>query len=202
MQDITSANDIVHVAEGISNFGFMAIVCSVYVLITAALLFLCFRWFKTIIDNIIDKNQTTMDELLQETKKQSEQLHDISEGLRPETQQRIKNTSNVFFDLAVEKVCRIVRKVKEENNIVDKEATRNKIRTLLINLHEDRNARFDSYTYKGKKLSTYTSAEWVEWVAEVVEKEVYNSTVNNGRTYSNIQLVYERIKLDFYHRLC
>lgn len=202
MQDITSANDIVSVAEGISNFGFMAVVCGVYVLITAALLFFCFRWFKTIIDNIIEKNQATMDELLEVTKKQNEQLYDISEGLRPETLQRIKNTSNAFFDLAVEKVCRIVRKVKEENNIVDKDATRKKIRTLLFNLHEDRNSRFDSYTYRGKKLSTYTSAEWVDWVADVVEKEVYDSTVNNGRTYSNVQVVYERIKLDFYHRLC
>lgn len=197
-----NAQEIVNVAEGVSNFGFMAVASAVYLIITAALLFFCFRWFKTIIDNIIKNNQSTMEELLSETKKQNEQLQDISEGLKPETLLRIKNTSNAYFDLAIEKVCRIVKKVREENHIVDKDATRSKIRTLLINLHEDRNTRFDHYTYKGKKLSCYTSLEWVDWVAEIVEKEVYDSTVNNGRTYSNINLIYEKIKIDFYHRMC
>lgn len=89
-----------------------------------------------------------MTDLLDETKRQNEQLTDISEGLRPETQLRIKNTSGIYFDFAVEKVCRIIKKVREENHIIDREATKAKIRTLLINLHEDRNSRFDYYTYR------------------------------------------------------
>lgn len=197
-----STQDIVSVAEGISNFGFMAIVSAVYVLLTAAMLFFTFKWFKSIIDGIINTSNKSMADLLAETKKQNEQLMDISEGLKPETIMRLKNTSNVYFDLAVEKVCRIIKKVKEENHIADREATKAKIHNLILNLHEDRNSRFDSYTYKGRKLSSYTSLEWVGWVAEVVEKEVYEANYNNGRAYSNVCLVYEKIKLDFYHRMC
>lgn len=197
-----SAQDIVSVAEGVSNFGFMAIASAVYVLITAAMLFFTFKWFKSIIDGIISNSNKSMVDLLAETKKQNEQLMDISEGLKPETMLRIKNTSNAYFDLAVERVCRIIKKVKEENHIADREATRAKIRNLVLNLHEDRNSRFDSYTFKGRKLSSYTSMEWVDWVAEVVEKEVYETTYNNGRAYSNVCLVYEKIKLDFYHNMC
>lgn len=197
-----NAQDIVSIAEGISNFGFMAVASAVYVLITAAMLFFAFKWFKSIIDGIINSNNKTMTDLLSETKKQNEQLMDISEGLKPETMLRIKNTSNAYFDLAVEKVCRIIKKVKEENHIADREATKAKIHNLVLNLHEDRNSRFDSYTYKGRKLSSYTSMEWVDWVAEVVEKEVYETTYNNGRAYSNVCMVYEKIKLDFYHNMC
>lgn len=197
-----STQDIVSVAEGISNFGFMAIVSAVYVLLTAAMLFFTFKWFKSIIDGIINTSNKSMVDLLAETKKQNEQLMDISEGLKPETIMRLKNTSNVYFDLAVEKVCRIIKKVKEENHIADREATKAKIHNLILNLHEDRNSRFDSYTYKGRKLSSYTSLEWVDWVAEVVEREVYEANYNNGRAYSNVCLVYEKIKLDFYHRMC
>lgn len=197
-----STQDIVSVAEGISNFGFMAIVSAVYVLLTAAMLFFTFKWFKSIIDGIINTSNKSMADLLAETKKQNEQLMDIYEGLKPETIMRLKNTSNVYFDLAVEKVCRIIKKVKEENHIADREATKAKIHNLILNLHEDRNSRFDSYTYKGRKLSSYTSLEWVGWVAEVVEKEVYEANYNNGRAYSNVCLVYEKIKLDFYHRMC
>ncbi|MBQ5854357.1 MAG: hypothetical protein IIW50_00920 [Alistipes sp.] len=197
-----STQDIVSVAEGISNFGFMAIVSAVYVLLTAAMLFFTFKWFKSIIDGIINTSNKSMVDLLAETKKQNEQLMDISEGLKPETIMRLKNTSNVYFDLAVEKVCRIIKKVKEENHIADRETTKAKIHNLILNLHEDRNSRFDSYTYKGRKLSSYTSLEWVDWVAEVVEREVYEANYNNGRAYSNVCLVYEKIKLDFYHRMC
>ena len=127
---------------------------------------------------------------------------DIAEGLIPETQLRIKNISGVFFDLSVERVCRIIKRVRQEKHIVDKEATRTKIRTLLTNLFEDRNSKLDTFTYRGKKLSEYSNLDWIEWVAQVVENEIYNEAgENNGRAYSNVCMVYEKIKLDFYHRL-
>lgn len=194
-------DDAVNVARGISDVGMMAITAAFFLILSAMLMVACFKWFKAIINSMISDNKKLMSELLDETKRQNEQLTDISEGLRPETLLRIKNTSNTFFDLAVERVCRIIKKVREENHIIDKEATRAKIHTLVCNLHDDRNSKFDCYTYKGNKLSHYTSPDWVEWVAEVIESEVYNETINNGRAYTNVTAVYDRIKLDFYHRL-
>lgn len=189
------------VAHGISDLGMMAITAAFFLVISMLLWVACFRWFKSIIDNMIKGNSKMVDDLLVETRKQNDMLNDISEGLRPDTQLRIKNTSGVYFDLAIEKVCRIIKKVREENHIVDKDATRAKIHTLLQNLHEDRASRFDCYTYRGKRLSAYINPDWVNWVAEVVEHEVYSDTVNNGRAYTNVQAVYERIKIDFYHKM-
>lgn len=189
------------VAKNISDLGMMAVTAAFFLVISALLWIACFRWFKSIIDNMIKGNAKMVDDLLVETRKQNDMLNDISEGLRPDTQLRVKNTTSVYFDLAVEKVCRIIKKVREENHIVDKEATKAKIRTLLKNLHEDRGSRFDCFTYRGKRLSAYINPDWVDWVSEVVEHEVYNDTVNNGRAYTNIQAVYDRIKLDFYHKM-
>ena len=188
-------------ARTIGDVGMMAVTAAFFLVLAAALMIACFRWFKNIINDMLVSNKTTMNELLEETKSQNQMLADISEGLRPETQLRIKNTSSIYFDYAVEKVCRIIKKVREENHIVDKEGTRKKIRTLLINLHDDRNSRFDYYTYRGKRLSSYTSPEWLDWVADVVEAEVYSDKQNNGRSYTNVQAVYDRIKLDFYHKM-
>lgn len=193
--------DAVNVAKGISDFGMMAITAAFFLVLAAMLMVACFRWFKSIINSMIEDNKKVMSELLDETKRQNDQLTDISEGLQPETLLRIKNTSNTFFELSVEKVCRIIKKVREENHIVDREATRNKIRTLVSNLHDDRNSRFDCYTYRGKRLTSYTSPDWIDWVAEVIESEVYNDTINNSRAFTNVTAVYDRIKLDFYHRL-
>lgn len=193
--------NVTEVARGIGDLGMMAITAAFFLLLASGLMVACFKWFKSIIDGMISDNKQLMADLLDETKRQNEQLADISEGLQPETQLRIKNTSGIYFDFAVEKVCRIIKKVRDENHIIDREATRRKINTLITNLHEDRNSRFDYYTYRGKRLSNYTSKEWVEWVADVVEKEVYNETQNNSRAYTNVSAVYERIKLDFYHNM-
>ncbi len=198
---MSTVQDTMTVAQGISDLGMMAITAAFFMVLSALLWVACFRWFKGIIDGMIKGNAKMVNDLLVETRKQNDMLTDISEGLRPETQLRIKNTTSVFFDLAIEKVCRIIKKVKEENHIADKEATRSKIHTLLTNIHEDRNSRFDSYTYRGKPLSSYVNHDWIDWVAEVVEHEIYAETVSHGRAYTNVQAVYERIKIDFYHRI-
>ena len=115
---------------------------------------------------------------------------------------RIKTISNVFFDLSVEKVCRIIKKVRTENHIADKVATAKKIRGLLTNLHEDRNSKFDCFTYHGNKLSEYTERKWIEQVAKVIEAEIYNEAgENNGRAYTNVESAYANIRLEFYHNL-
>lgn len=198
---MNTIDDTMTVAQGITDLGMMAIVASFFLVLSALLWIACFRWFKTIIDGMIKGNSKMVSDLLVETRKQNDMLTDISEGLRPDTQLRVKNLSSVHFELAVEKVCRLIKKVREENHISDREATKAKIHTLIFNIHEDRNSRFDSYTFRGKRLSCYTNPEWVDWVAEVVEHEVYDDVVNNGRAYTNVQAVYEKIKIDFYHKL-
>ena len=39
------------VAQGISDFGFMVIVCAVFLCLAAALMVACFKWFKSIIND-------------------------------------------------------------------------------------------------------------------------------------------------------
>lgn len=194
-------NEGVTTAKAISELGMMAVTAGFFLVLSASLMIACFLWFKSIINRIINGNAEKTEELLEETRKQNAMLQDISEGLMPETQLRIKNLGSIFFDYSVEKTCRIIKTVREENHIANKEATKKKIRTLLVNIHEDRNSRFDSYVYRGKRLSTYTKDEWIDWVAEVVENEVYAEKPNNGRAYTNVQAVFDKIKLDFYHQL-
>lgn len=188
-------------AKGISDYGIMIIICAVFLILSSGLMIACFKWFKSAIENIL----TYTDELRELNEKLDHNnsiMSSIAEGLIPETQLRIKSISSVFFDLAVERVCRLIKKVREENHIANKEATRTKIRTLLRNMYEDRNSKFDNFRYKGKKLSEYSNPEWVEWVANTFESEIYDeSGPNNGRAYTNIKAVYDNIKLDFYHRM-
>ena len=190
------------VAKGISEYGIMIIICAVFLVLASALMIACFKWFKSVIENIMNDYSDRLERLQETANKSIEAMVDISEGLISETQLRIKTISGVFFDLATEKVCRIIKKIREENHIADKDATKNKIHTLLRNLYEDRNSRFDNFHYHGKRLSEYSNPEWIDWVAKVIEGEIYNEAgANNGRAYTNVKAVYDNIKLDFYHRI-
>lgn len=195
------AEEIVGVAKGISDYGALAVLSASFILISVITQFSIFRWFKNIIDGLIKNTSCAIDDLLKETKMQNEQLTDIAEGLRPRTMLEIKDITKTCFDLSVEKVCQIIKRVKEENNIHDVESTKAKIRLLLTNLHEDRNSRFDNHIFKGKPLTYYTSTEWIDWVEDVVIKEVYSETMNEKRARTNVIAVYDRIKLDTYHKM-
>ena len=198
-------NEVQHVTEvakGISDLGLMAVTAAFFLLLSAAMMIAIFRWFKNIINDMIQEQKNGMKDLTEETRKQNDMLQDISEGLRTETQLRIRNLTGFAFDLTVEQVCRLIKRVRKENHINDHEATAEKIRKSLKVIHEDRNSRFDPFTYHGKPLSDFCAPEWVEDVAKVVESEIYNEDgENNARAYTNVKLAYDNIKTDFYQRI-
>lgn len=206
---MNEVQQVTEVAKGISDYGILIMIGAAYLILSISMMVAIFKWFKSIINQLLEdskqsskRQQESWKDLLNETRKQNEMLTDLSEGLRTETQLRIRNLSGFAFDLSVEQACRLIKKIREENHVADKEATREKIRKSLTVLHEDRKSRFDPYSYRGKRLSDYCNSEWIEQVAKVVEAEIYSTDgQNNGRAYTNVKLAYDDIKTDFYHKL-
>lgn len=199
---MNSITDVTTVANGISDFGMMAVTAAFFLILSAAMMVAIFKWFKTIIEQMMQDNKESLQELAKTTNAQNDMLQDISEGLRTETLLRIRNLTGFAFDLSIEQVCRLIKRVRQENHIIDHEATAAKIRKSLMVIHNDRNSRFDPFTYRGKPISDYCVIEWVEDVAKVVEGEIYNADgANNARAYTNVKLAYDNIKTDFYQRL-
>lgn len=197
-----SITDVTTVAHGISDFGMMAVTAAFFLILSAAMMVAIFKWFKAIIEQMMQDNKESLQELAKTTNAQNDMLQDISEGLRTETLLRIRNLTGFAFDLSIEQVCRLIKRVRQENHIIDHEATAAKIRKSLMVIHNDRNSRFDPFTYRGKPISDYCVIEWVEDVAKVVEGEIYNADgANNARAYTNVKLAYDNIKTDFYQRL-
>nr|DAF89669.1 MAG TPA: hypothetical protein [Siphoviridae sp. ctCS019] len=199
---MNSITDVTTVAHGISDFGMMAVTAAFFLILSAAMMVAIFKWFKAIIEQMMQDNKESLQELAKTTNAQNDMLQDISEGLRTETLLRIRNLTGFAFDLSIEQVCRLIKRVRQENHIIDHEATAAKIRKSLMVIHNDRNSRFDPFTYRGKPISDYCVIEWVEDVAKVVEGEIYNADgANNARAYTNVKLAYDNIKTDFYQRL-
>lgn len=200
--DTNVVNSALETGRSISDFGMMAVTAGFFLVLSAILMITCFRWFMKVINDMMVEHKKTMVQLLEETRQQNTMLSEISEGLAPENQLKVKTISNLFFDLAIEKVCRVIKRVRTENHIADKDATKIKVIKLLRNIHDDRNSKLDSFTYMGHPLSFYTNPEWVQQIAEVVLAEVYNEHgENNGRAYTNVDAAYAKIRLEFYNNM-
>lgn len=197
-------NEVQHVTEvakGISDFGLMAVTAAFFLLLSAAMMIAIFRWFKSMINRMLEQ-QESLRQLLDILQDNNAAIKSLAERLEPETQLRIRNLTGFAFDLTVEQVCRLIKRVRKENHIIDHEATAEKIRKSLKVIYDDRNSRFDPFTYHGKPLSEFCAPEWVEDVAQVVESEIYNEDgENNARAYTNVKLAYDNIKTDFYQRI-
>lgn len=199
---MTDVSQVTEVAKGISDYGALTIMAAFYLVLSAALMMTIFKWFKNIINQIMSDNKANLEGVLAETRKQNELLNDLVEGLRPETQLRIMNLTGFAFDLSVEQVCRLIKRIREENHIENKEVTLEKIHKALTVMYEDRSRRFDTFTFRGVQLSKYCNHEWIGQVAKVVENEIYNvDGANNKRAFTNVKLAYDNIKTDFYQRL-
>lgn len=199
---MTDMEQVTQVAKGVSDYGMMAVTAAFFLVLSALMMVALFKWFRSIIEQVIADQKKGMNELADETRKQNEMLQDISDGLRPETLLRIRNLTGFAFDLSIEKVCRLIKRVRKENHIADHEATADKIRKSLLVIHNDRNSRFDSFVYRGKTLSAFCEERWIEDVAKVVEGEIYNADKENDeRAYTNVKLAYDNIKTEFYQQL-
>jgi hypothetical protein len=195
------AEQILQAAKGISDFGMLAMMAGAFLLLSVALMGVCFFWFKNIIDNIIKNNTNDTKVLVEQQETMNRLLEEIADGLRPTTLLQIQSVYNTCFDLSVTKVCQLVKQIREENHIDNREATNKKIRMRLCNIHEDRNVRWEGFRFRGKDLARYTNPKWIDDVAEVVENEVYSEKPNNGRAHANIDAIYKQIRNEFYHNL-
>ncbi len=191
----------VEVAKGIGDYGMMAVTAAFFLVISAVMMMFFVKWFLKMIDNIVENQKVVLDQLSDKNDKQTILLKKISESFVESSLSRIKALTSFAFDLSIEQICKVVKKIRYENNIADKEATREKILHLLKNLHDDRNTKLDNFTYSGKPLSFYTEEKWIKNIAKVVENEVYEEKENNGRTYTNVKLAYDSVRLEFYKNL-
>ena len=189
-------------AQSISEFGLMVVICAFFVVLSALMMIAMFRWQMNTIDSVMKTNKEMLSKLDNQMNENNKIMQSIAEGLIPKTMLEIKNTSGMAFDLAKHRLLELMDTVLTENHISDREATEEKIDKLVNNLHDDMNSKFDCYSFRGRKLSQYTNPQWVGWMIQNVIMEIYNKNgMNKDRTYTSVTATFDRIKLDFYHRI-
>lgn len=192
---------VTEVAKGVSDYGFMVMTASFFLLLSALMMVTIFKWFKSMINRMMAQ-QDSLHDLLSIMQESAIDQKRLIERLEPETMLRIRNLTGFAFDLSVEQVCRLIKRIRKENHIVNKEATQKKIRKSVQVIHDDRKSKFDPFLYNGKSLSEYCNESWIDDISKVVEDEIYNEDgENNSRAYTNVKLAYDKIRTDFYQTL-
>lgn len=195
-------NAALQTGKGISDFGMLAVTAGFFLVISGAMWFFVFKWFKHLVETVITRQEQVISDLLVETKAQNETLSDINEGLKPISQMQVNSVCNNFFDLDCERLCRLVKNVRDENNIDDKENTRKKIESRCGAIFKKRSIEFDNFMHRGKRMSEFMSMDWVRKFADIVESEVYSSTgPNNARAYANIKTGIDEVKVEFFNNM-
>ena len=190
------------VAESISNFGMMAVAAAFFIILAIVIMVMFVKWFKDIINSIMTTNQNMLNKLDAQLKENNDIMKSIADGLKPETQVRVQTTSEMAFQLAQFRLLDIIDTVRSENHIANRQATETKIQNMVRNLHEEMNGKFACYSYRGRKLSGYTSPKWMEWMRDAVIAEIYSDMEPNAdRTLTNISTLFNNIRLDFNHNL-
>ena len=195
-------NAALQTSKGISDFGMMAVAAGFFLVICGVMWFFIFKWFKHLVDNVITRQEKVINDLLVETKAQNEVLYDLKEGLKPISQMQINSVCNNFFDLDCERLCRLVRNVRDENNIDDKQKTRRKIETRCNAIIKKRSIELDNFIHRGKRLSEFMSTDWVKKFSDIIESEIYNPIgANNARAYANIKTAIDEVKVQFFNNM-
>ena len=86
-------NEVQHVTElakDISDYGFMVVVCSIFLILSAGLMIACFKLFKSAIENILSYTDE-LRELNGKLERSNHAMECIAEGLTAENKLRIKN---------------------------------------------------------------------------------------------------------------
>lgn len=199
MNEVTQT---LEVAKGISDYGFGAVAAGAFVVLGIVMFVMLFMWFKNILNKLVSDNVEKMEELLEETKKQNVMLLAIRDGLLDETMLQIKNTSSMAFNLSAYEVLEVIKTVRRENNIINRENTTYKIHKLVGNLYRDIKSKLDCYPYKGRHLSDFMRDDWVDKVSAVVESEVYHDKgENSAREHTNVFAAFDEIKIEFYNKI-
>lgn len=188
-------------AQGISDFGILVMVAAVFLVGVWLMFKHLISTSKATTNLLINSVNDTMKKLVESNKNQEEAISELASCLKPANDIQIRNIVNTYFDLYHLRICYLIKEVRTENHLTDRETVRRKIFLRVSNLFKKRNSEFDYIRYRNRALSEYTDSKWVEKMANLVEQEVYNTEENEARTYNAVKSMVEENKMSFLDRI-
>ena len=191
----------IEIAKGISDVGVLIVITAFYLLVTGTMMIIFIRWFVKMVNQIINTQQDNLKNIYELQKQQDSKLTEIKESLNSEMLNQVRILYCYAFDFHKLCIVNIVKQIKNENNIENRDYIERKITMSLRNLFEDSKSKFSSFAYNGKKLSYYMDDKWLDMVIKNCIDEIYNEDYSEEKADKHIALLFDSIKIEFQNNL-
>jgi len=209
MNDINKTGEVIEVARGITEYGFLAIAAAGFVVIALiALILIIYKHFQYQKEESLLQKKTmsklteNSDATLHRLNVLDNKIHDLHEAFTTDEFAQASLIIDMQLSNTKQQVCAAIGQIKEENNLDNREHVEKKIKHIINNIHTERNIIFDRFKYKNMPLSAYTLPKWKEEIIAYVLESVYDSQVFKNKYYMNeLEIMYEGIKNEFIENL-
>lgn len=155
------------------------------------------------IDQIFNKQQSTIDSILELLKVQGSSITQMKEALTGENISQVRVL--IFYALEYNKhaICTtVIGQIKEKNGIENKGTVEKNVRSILMNLYKKLTTDIDEFQYYRRKLSEYFSEEWVERVYAFCMESIYDGKEYHREPYlRGLDILFEAIKIEFFENI-
>lgn len=207
------------VAEGITNYGLLAVVAGFFLTISGFSLFFMIKHFMKMINATMENNRTlhkelaVITEIFDSIRGQTKNIELVTSLINQNhewikvlyaanEQSNLSCTDAVgtwVFDNSAYTLIRVMDRVLNENNIEDKQFVEQKVTRIIDNFYSKTRAELDLFSFNGRKLSEFIQADWRDRMIHVVLDELYRQeSFNRGRAVTNIKILFDDIKMEFY----
>ena len=176
----TSVEPVLQTAKSISEYGILVVIAA-FMLVG---MFILFKHFLNMFQDMFDKVSST---------------YTTSET----PMEQIRVLQSVVFDLAKYTFLDHLERIYKENNLVDHEATKQKVQDVCSNMFADRKSKFDNFKYHGYSLSFFCDKKWIDKMTGVGMKMLYlkEDHFDIEQAFSAIDIAYNQIKIEFYNNI-
>lgn len=190
-------NETLTLADGITEWGFLAVAGGTYLTLSTALMTACFRWLRRLVDNVMHRSEERLDRLIETAGRQNDLLAEMAEALRPLSLSQARTVGSALLRAEALHTGQAVAEwtAAERNDTMHlnrraratAERCLSSVRTLMNHFH-----------YRGRRLSAYTDDGWADVMADAAAREARAPT---GQTSDGLKRAFEGIIADFYRRL-
>ena len=193
---------VVEVARGISEYGMLAIAAAAFVVGSMINNFHTRKLHDKLINRIVDNTQITINEISKHIQVSDEKISQVKEALTGEMFNKVRTFAECSFDYNKMQVVWTIAQIKEENNLDDRERVEKKVRLIIDNLYNRRNANFDAFNYNGRELSYYANPAWIEKIYSYCIDSIYDGKEFRRDYYmKNLNHFYDEMKVEFFENL-
>lgn len=180
------------VAKGVSEYGFMVVVSGFFILLCSVILFTIVKRYMKMTDENMKGSVKMMQSIADTLTSVARKIDDISEAEAEKNLTQIKTIAMMAKKYDVEFTMNMIRRIRTDNHLNEKEKLAAKVSALCKNLAMQRGDELSLFMYRGKPLDEYMPQSWHFQIEKTMLADL-DMEESYSRTYSNMRNAFDSV---------